>query len=142
MNRLVLVLSGLALAACSADAPPEHYAVILAGGTVYAGADAEPVVADVAIEGDRIVAVGDLSGAEAALRLDVSGLAVTPGFIDIHSHALRETPETSGLFLYPDAENLIRQINQQVRPGIAGRLPARVAPAPHAHDRRPSGSTT
>jgi len=109
MNRLVLVLSGLALAACSADAPPEHYAVILAGGTVYAGADAEPVVADVAIEGDRIVAVGELSGAEAALRLDVSGLAVTPGFIDIHSHALRETPETSGLFLYPDAENLIRQ---------------------------------
>ncbi|MDH4110272.1 MAG: D-aminoacylase [Gammaproteobacteria bacterium] len=109
MNKYLPALAGLALAACTAEPPPERYAVILAGGTVYAGTDAAPAVADVAIEGDRIAAVGDLSNAEAGLRLDVTGLAVAPGFIDIHSHALRDTPETSGLFLYPDAENLIRQ---------------------------------
>src|SRR5262249_60840221 len=41
---------------------------------------------DVAIEGDRIVAVGDVPTVDAP-ELDVSGLFVTPGFIDVHSHS-------------------------------------------------------
>jgi len=109
MNKYLMLLAGVVLAACGAENAPERYDVILAGGVVHSGADVEPAVIDVAINGDRIAAVGDLSAAEADLRLDVSGLVVAPGFIDIHSHALRETPDTSGLFLYPDAENLIRQ---------------------------------
>ena len=60
------------------------------------------------ISGDRIVAIGDLSKRQADLRLDVSGLAVVPGFIDIHSHAIRSDPE-DGIFRWPDAENQIRQ---------------------------------
>jgi dihydroorotase/N-acyl-D-amino-acid deacylase len=82
---------------------------VLSGGEVHAGDGAEPVVTDVAIRGDRIVAVGDLAGHPATLTLDVSGLAVAPGFIDIHSHALRDDPDYSGIYLWPDAENLIRQ---------------------------------
>ncbi|MCZ6598541.1 MAG: D-aminoacylase [Planctomycetota bacterium] len=42
---------------------------------------------DVGVVGDRIAAVGDLSGARAARILDVEGLHVVPGFIDAHSHA-------------------------------------------------------
>lgn len=83
--------------------------VVLLGGTVYSGADAPGVVADVWIKGDRIVAVGQLGTARADLILDVSGLAVVPGFIDLHSHAIRDNPERSGILRWPDAENQVRQ---------------------------------
>ena len=59
--------------------------LLLAGGTVVDGTGAPPRVADVAIAGGRITAVGErLDGAEV---LDVSGLVVAPGIVDIHSHA-------------------------------------------------------
>ncbi len=111
---LLLLTGVLALAACRPDAEPaghieEPLAVILAGGTVHAGDGDPPFTADVGISGDRIAAIGNLSDRTAPLRLDVSGLAVTPGFIDIHNHAIRENPERSGIFRWPDAENLIRQ---------------------------------
>jgi dihydroorotase/N-acyl-D-amino-acid deacylase len=83
--------------------------VVLEGGTVFDGGGGPGVVTDVGIREDRIVVLGDLSGQEAELRLDVSDLAVTPGFIDIHSHAVRDTREKSGIFLWPYAENYIRQ---------------------------------
>ncbi len=82
---------------------------MLAGGEVHAGDGAAPIVADVAIRGDQVVAVGDLEDYPATLTLDVAGLAVAPGFIDIHSHAIRDNPDRSGIYLWPDAENLIRQ---------------------------------
>lgn len=63
--------------------------LILAGGTVFDGFGAEGIAADVAIVGDRVVAVGE--GLSARLRasrtIDVSGLAVAPGFIDPHTHS-------------------------------------------------------
>lgn len=112
MPRSFIVLLALAFSACtpdSAEAPPdEALDVVLVGGSVYSGEDAPPVITDVGIRGDRIVAVGDLAGREAGVHLDVSGLAVVPGFIDIHSHAVRDEPG-DGIFRWPDAENLIRQ---------------------------------
>lgn len=101
----------LILTACSpANNDNEQLAidVLLLGGTVYSGDNMEPVILDVAIAGDRIVAIGDLADRQAGQRLDVSGLAVVPGFVDIHSHAVRSDP-TDGIFRWPDAENLIRQ---------------------------------
>jgi len=65
----------------------ERYDVILRNGFVMDGAGNPWFRADVALRGDRIAAVGDLSGATAETELDVSGLYVTPGFIDAHSHA-------------------------------------------------------
>src|SRR5262245_15249408 len=43
--------------------------------------------ADVGITGDRIQAVGNLAAATAAKIIDANGLVLTPGFIDVHSHA-------------------------------------------------------
>lgn len=60
---------------------------ILRGGLVYDGSGRPPRVADVAIAGDRIVAVGALTNAVAAVEIDVSGLAVAPGFINMLSWA-------------------------------------------------------
>ena len=96
------------LGACAQPEAPERFDVLLLGGTVYSGNNAEPVIADVGINGDRIAAVGELGEREAALIRDVRGLAIAPGFIDIHSHAVRSDPD-DGIFRWPDAENVIRQ---------------------------------
>ena len=78
----VLLATLFLLAACSAD-----YDLILRDGTVYDGSGAVPVVADVAITADRIAAVGDLDEVRGRRELDVSGLAVAPGFINMLSWA-------------------------------------------------------
>ena len=44
-------------------------------------------LADVALDGDRIAAIGDLGAATGVREIDATGLYVTPGFIDAHSHA-------------------------------------------------------
>ena len=65
--------------------PDKGYDVILRGGMVYDGSGDEPRQADVALKGDRIVAVGDLAGAKAKNVVDVPGLAMAPGFINMLS---------------------------------------------------------
>ena len=102
----VITASVLLIAACGSD--PE-FDLLIANGTVYDGSDMPPVVVDIGIHGDRIVVIGELDSAAAITVIDASGLAVAPGFIDIHSHAIRENRKRSGLALWPDAENEIRQ---------------------------------
>lgn len=61
------------------------YDLIIRGGTVVDGYGGEPRVADVAVSGDTIVAVGSDLG-EAQQVIDAGGCYVTPGFVDIHTH--------------------------------------------------------
>jgi N-acyl-D-amino-acid deacylase len=80
------MLSGMiaiALLATRAHPAPARFDVIFAGGRVVDGTGAPWVRSDVGIVGDRIAAVGDLSGASAARRIDASRLVVAPGFIDM-----------------------------------------------------------
>ena len=70
-----------------ASMPQAAFDLVIRGGRVLDGTGAEGVRADVGIVDDRIVAVGDLSGAIAGRILDATGLHVTPGFIDIHTHS-------------------------------------------------------
>jgi N-acyl-D-amino-acid deacylase len=60
--------------------------VVLSGGRVVDGTGSPWFRADVGVRGDRIAAVGALADAEAALRLDVAGRVVAPGFVDAHVH--------------------------------------------------------
>jgi len=80
---VIAAVCGL-LAACS---PPASYDVILRGGDIYDGSGGDPFVGDVAIDGDTIVALGDIGGASAAVEIDVKGLAVAPGFVNMMSWA-------------------------------------------------------
>jgi N-acyl-D-amino-acid deacylase len=61
--------------------------IVLRGGVVLDGAGNPGFRGDVAITGDRITEVGRLSDTAAIRTIDVSGLTVAPGFIDMHSHS-------------------------------------------------------
>ena len=83
----------------------ERYDILLRGGTVVDGSGAPRFPADVAIRGERIAAVGR-SGLDPTLAdkvIDVSGKAVTPGFVDNHAHI------QTTIHQYPLAENFTRQ---------------------------------
>jgi N-acyl-D-amino-acid deacylase len=60
--------------------------LLIEGGTLIDGSGAPRRRCDVAIVGDRIVALGDLRGASARRCIDADGLVVAPGFIDSHTH--------------------------------------------------------
>ena len=78
------IVLGCLAAACAA---PASYDVILRNGTIYDGSGEASYVGDVAIGGDKIVALGDIGEATAALEIDVEGLAVAPGFVNMMSWA-------------------------------------------------------
>jgi N-acyl-D-amino-acid deacylase len=62
--------------------------VLIRGAQVFDGGGAPPVEADIAIGGDRIVAVGPDPLSQTARRvIDARGLAAAPGFVDIHGHS-------------------------------------------------------
>ena len=64
--------------------PP--YDTLLSRGTLIDGTGGGACQADVAIKGDRIVAIGKLRGARAAEEIDIQGKCLTPGFVDTHTH--------------------------------------------------------
>jgi N-acyl-D-amino-acid deacylase len=70
----------------SSQSPAEPFDLVIANGTVYDGQGGDPYVADVAVRGDRIVAIGEDLG-PATRTLDAAGLAVAPGFINMLSWA-------------------------------------------------------
>lgn len=82
-------LLAMALVTMSAPRPlaQARFDLIVRGGLVVDGTGAAPRRADVGVTADRIRAVGDLAAATAAAVVDASGRYVTPGFIDVHSHA-------------------------------------------------------
>ena len=60
--------------------------LIIRGGRLIDGTGAAARAADIAIDGDQITAVGDLTGANARRTIDADGALVTPGWVDIHCH--------------------------------------------------------
>ncbi len=60
--------------------------LVIRGGTVVDGTGAPARRADVAVDGDRITAVGEVDAGGAARVIDAEGRLVTPGFVDLHSH--------------------------------------------------------
>lgn len=63
----------------------QYYDILIKNGAIYDGTLAEPITTDVGIIGDKIARVGTIAG-EADRIIDAGGFAVTPGFIDVHTH--------------------------------------------------------
>lgn len=81
-------LAGATAATAQAQAP---FDLLIRGGLVFDGDAREPVAADVAVRGDRIVLVGAApADSQARQVIDAQGLWVTPGFIDPHTHYLSD----------------------------------------------------
>jgi N-acyl-D-amino-acid deacylase len=83
----VVCLASVALLAAGAAPGAEIHDIIIRGGTVYDGYGGDPVVADLALDGDRITAIGQLSDRQGRQEIAADGLAVAPGFINMLSWA-------------------------------------------------------
>jgi N-acyl-D-amino-acid deacylase len=98
-----------------AQAP--RFDVLITGGRIMDGSGTAWFYGDVGIRGDTIAAVGHLAGATAATVIDAHGMAVAPGFIDIHSHGRR------GIGRVPTAENYLREGVTTIMEGPDGSSP-------------------
>lgn len=77
--------------------------IVIRGGWLHDGTGAKGVIGDLAIQGDRIVAMAPRIAERGVLEIAASGMVVAPGFVDIHSHgdgSLRQDPR---------AESCVRQ---------------------------------
>jgi len=85
-RKFLVAVSILMLLTATACSKPEHD-VIIRGGTLYDGSGGLAMTADLAIDGDRITMIGDLSRHIGRNEVNASGLAVAPGFINMLSWA-------------------------------------------------------
>ena len=93
--------------------------LILRNATLIDGDGSQRHGGDLAVNGDRIAAIGDLSGEHAALEIDLGGMALAPGFIDVHTH-------DDGALLSHDGMD--PKISQGVTTVIAGNCGVSLAP--------------
>lgn len=114
--RLLFVLVVTALSQQS------EYDLIIEGARVIDGSGSPWFYADIAVQGDRIAAVGRLSGSVARQRVPARGLIAAPGFIDMHSHSGRSVEGNPGL------ESLVRQGITTVLEGQDGGGPVPLGP--------------
>ena len=84
LRHAPLLVAFVLFSACTSS--PDHD-LILRNGTIVDGIGAPGYLGDLAIDGDRITAVGDLGDLRGVTEVDVSGLAVAPGFINMLSWA-------------------------------------------------------
>ena len=83
----VVAVSGVLppIIGCGENGSDATYDTLIRGGEVYDGLGNEPRIADIGIIGDRIVAIGNLTGG-GVRTIEAQGLLVCPGFIDVHTH--------------------------------------------------------
>lgn len=99
LNKLLFLTLCSFILACTSE---EQFDLIIQNGLVYEGILAPPQKTDIGIIGDQITSIGDLSHKGAKKIIDAKGLAVAPGFIDLHAHL-------EPIFELSDCESHIRQ---------------------------------
>ena len=92
--------AGLLLQGCSKGRDLD---LVIAGGTVFDGSGGPPFRGDIGVSGGAIREIGRLRKSRAAVVVEAGGLAVSPGFVDVHDHT------DVGLLVDPRAESAVRQ---------------------------------
>jgi N-acyl-D-amino-acid deacylase len=103
MKRVLVVFALLIVLTNGAQGQRPEFDLLIRGGRVVDGTGNPSFVGDVGVRDGRVAAVGRLAGRTAARTIDATGLAVAPGFIDIHNHS-DDTIIEDG-----NAESMIRQ---------------------------------
>lgn len=86
-SRILLLLAAFVAATPILLGQPAQFDLLIRNAHVFDGNGNPWILADVGIAGDRIQAVGTLATSAATRTIDAAGLALAPGFIDVHSHA-------------------------------------------------------
>jgi N-acyl-D-amino-acid deacylase len=110
-------LLGAAFGVGPSAQPPAQYDLVFRGAHVVDGTGSPWARADVAVKGDTIALVAPKIEGASARAVDASGLVLSPGFIDIHTHARR------GIFAVPTADNYTRQGVTTIYEGPDGSSP-------------------
>ncbi len=105
----------------SGQAPPA-YDLVIRRGHVLDGAGNPWLLADVAVRGDTIAAIGPNLPGTGAIEIEARSLVVSPGFIDLHTHARR------GITDVPTADNYTRQGVTTIFEGPDGGSPVPLRP--------------
>ena len=108
-----MVVACLAAVASPEGAQAPRYDIVIRGGTLIDGSGAPGRRGDLGIKGGQIVAVGAVPNPAGSETIDASGMAVAPGFIDVHTHA-------DDLAATPRAENFVRMGVTSVVAGNCG----------------------
>jgi len=114
---LLFICVSLIGLSCATQGPPEHYDLIIENATIIDGSGEKGIQGDIAVNGEKIAAVGKFNG-EAAVVIDGTGLVACPGIIDPHSHADMSIKQ------FPLAENLVAQGITSFLGGNCGLSPA------------------
>ncbi len=101
---------------------PSGWDIVIRNAAIYDGTGAAPIAGAVAISGDRIARVGAVEGA-GAIEIDAHGVALAPGFIDVHTH------DDAAVFLEPEMDF---KVMQGVTTDVVGNCGMGVAPYPVA----------
>jgi N-acyl-D-amino-acid deacylase len=99
-RRFIQSTSALMLAPTLTMRQRPQYDLVIRGGTVFDGTGAAGMERDVAISAGRIAAIGARLPGKGTDEIEARGLAVAPGFVDIHSHgdgSMREDPRVESL---------------------------------------------
>ena len=83
-----VTLTFLTFCSCNSRSGSPEFDVLISNGLIYDGSGNAPRQGSVAMIGDRIVALGDIKDANARSRIDATGMAVAPGFINMLSWAV------------------------------------------------------
>ena len=126
LRSMAIALALVGAAACAGGSPAAD--TLILGGSLLDGSGAEAVTADLAITGERLSFIGNAAaeGVEARDTLDATGLTITPGFIDMHSHAELETDHgrDARAFLHQGITSVALGLDGGGQPEVAEQLAA------------------